>query len=190
MNKKKSGRKKKNFEENTKTLKIALIFGVVLVFLIGISLCIKGVLLLKKSKFDGQHQIIILVKQPTKQTVLNISPDTKSVAIVTFTGTQNRQLSDSFPLPIDATINDAFTVTNPSSFGNYLLFHAALLHTNLTIVDIIKLFFLLQTIPNNNVTTATFSLPLSIVDTDKKIPSLFTDNTLYQDGMTVAIVNA
>jgi len=149
------------------TLKFALFFGILFFFLLLISFVFKIGRIIATSTFDGSHQYNILVTDSLKNTSLfSFNPDTQSIIIL------SHYVSG---LSVDGKIHTSSLNQSPKNIILSALFHK---DASLTLLDEVRLFLFAQSIPSSGITT---------VDS---IASNFTDHTLFQEGLSVAIVNA
>ncbi len=148
-------------------LRIALIFSALFACLILISLAFKVGKVIRDSHFDGSHQLNILVKDGKGSDLLySFSPDTSSISIL------SAQVS---ALPKDGEIVNAQLSDSPKNIVLQALLHGT---STLTRLDLLRLFLFTQGVNRNNITiTPTLS-------------AAFYDHTLFQEGQTIAIVNA
>lgn len=176
-------------QRKSKALLIALLFGVVVLLLIGLSLLVKLGVLFAQSKFDSMHQFILQVKENnTTSDVIIFDPDTHKINILTMIGNgANASASKTVQLPIDAI------VTRDASEETSGLIHRVLVGknilSNLNIFDRLRLLAFSQTVADEDITTKKITLPVTSTTIDNTITSLATDETLYKEGMTIAIVN-
>src|SRR6478752_1423793 len=87
----------------SKSLQIALVFGIVVALFIGLSLLVKIGILISKSRFDGQHQFVIQVKEHGKTEAIVLSPDIHKIVVLILEGSDGTtSLTKSIQLPVDA----------------------------------------------------------------------------------------
>src|SRR3989344_2903132 len=187
-------RKSKN-ENKGQNLKLALIFFLLIVFLITGSLIFKVGLLAKKSKFDGQHRFTAVFFKENNSggiKVLSFAPDTKTISVLLI----NKKAYPLKPMlldvekylgiPIDGFISldviDETKVQNADSILQKAIFNFDKTKTNITIIDFIRLWFFARTIPPRAITTEEISSEVKSNQLDKISSSLFIDNTLLQEN--------
>lgn len=174
----------------SKALFVALLFGVVVMLLISLSLLIKLGVVFAASKFDSQHQFVLQVKESnSKSDIIIFSPDIHQIALITLNGSQaGSPAIKTIQLPIDAVISQ-----DEAGEQSDRLIHRVLagknIMSNLNPFDRIKLLAFSQTVADDDMTTKQISLPVNAVTIDNTITTLATDQTLYKEGMTIAIVN-
>lgn len=173
-------RRKKTVQPG-KSTKIALFFGLLILFLILSALSIKIVLMISKSKFDGKHQMLIQTSSQGVQEIIAYNPDTKTIVTL-----QEPKDGDSIRFLTDATVPGFFD-RSAKKLTEDLLMHMTSVR-NLTPFDIVNLFIFAHGVSDTNSTMQNLVFPLTpskIAITNK----LFTDQTIYQEGKSVGISN-
>lgn len=176
--------KRKKVSHPTKSIKLALFFGLLILFLIVSVLGIKFIFLLTKSKFDGKHEFLLQVISPRSTQIVGFNPDTSSITLAQLPSTRSaRELG----IPVDATIfwED---VSDPKELTKQMLLHSTKVST-LTPMDIVKLFIFSHTVSDAAITKDIFSFPLDNKSLEM-VNKIFVDKTIYQEGQTVEIINA
>lgn len=189
MRKRKNLPNTKSQKQSSKTLQVALLFVTVVGFLIGFSLLVKIGILISKSKFDGLHQFVIQVEGHDHTAAIIFSPDTHKITVLTLVGsTATASLTKSLQLPVDATVQDDSFGSSPDDF-----IHRALISgwgkSTLNQLDKLKLILFSQTVASDDITTKQLSLSPSDLSFDNTLTSLATDQTLYKEAQTIAVVN-
>ncbi len=193
-------RRKKNVQPNN--LKIVLIFFVAVVFLIGISLFVRFLALVKESKFDGEHQFNLLVTQHAVQkntsVILSFSPDSRELSIVTIQKkTDPLDVERLLEIPIDGVISfpNAFPVSSVSSQKDVsLLLYKTIasygsMHTTITFLDLIRLSFLAQALSKNAVTAGAIDDQADQMTVFAISSSRFIDKTFTSEKLSIQIIN-
>lgn len=171
-----------------KGLQIALIFGLVVALLIGLSLIVKVGILISKSQFDGLHQFVIQVKGDKENTAIIFSPDTHKIAILRLKGQMtNVSLLQSVALPQDGIIIENDEENTPDAFIHDVLTQGGK-QSSLNQLDKIKLLLFSQTVTSDSINTQTLTLPLT-TSSENALITLATDQTLYKEAQTIAVVN-
>jgi hypothetical protein len=184
--------KEKLSATNQKTMRIVFIFLFVVVALISLSLCIRGIMVYRLNTFDGDHRYIMKIVDPAKKvTFFSIEPLSRSVAVVEIKGSYKISDIDSLPVFTDVTVNTVRVLNTNESVGKTL--QRTLLEnvttSSMTVFDSLRLYAVLYLIPKDGFSKQTVSLPLS------STPLLvfkknFVDNEIVRDNKTYAIVNA
>lgn len=150
---------------------------------------------LQKSKYDGQHHLAIAaVKKERVAEVMSFDPKTKSLSVLELTGDA---LS---PMLLNQTLGfipDATMQLEGNSFGEEVsktmysaLMNYSTLHTDLTIFDVIRLYFFSKNVSEENKIVKKIALPRSESEIDKLITSFFGDETLSSEDVSIHVINA
>lgn len=195
-------RKSKN-ENEGQNIKLAFIFFILITSLIIGSLVFKAGLLVKKSKFDGQHRFtaaFLKKNNPDGIKVFSFAPDTKTISILSIDKKayplkpELLDMEKYLGIPIDGFVNldaiDKTKVQNVDSILQKTIFNFNKVKTNLTIIDFIRLWFFARTIPSRAVTIEEINSAIEDGQLDKISNSLFNDNTLLQENQSIQVINA
>ncbi|HET9946947.1 MAG TPA: LytR C-terminal domain-containing protein [Patescibacteria group bacterium] len=167
---------------------VAIFAAIAVVLFIIFSLVIKTVKIVLASTFDGQHQYILQAIEQDKSVLISFTPDTKSMTIVTLSGNNAGQSAEkTIGVPVDAQIE--VPSQDPKDIPNHLPFFGSI-GSSFTQFDSIRLSLFAKTVNADNITTKYISLPQDVSSIDTTLTSLFTDQALYKEGKTVAIINA
>ncbi len=192
------------------SLQTAFIFFIVIFLLIIGSFAIKLVSILQQSLFDGDHRFTILFENANDKKkdglLLSFSPSEKTMSLLqleNLKSTSFQKMSVISGTPIDAFVTFAKPVgmeTVENTKDVTVLLQTGIkqyqsLHTNLTIVDFVRLWFFAKGVIGYNISEKEYTLlknNMSATDPvlDKMISSLFTDATISQEKMTIHVVNA
>lgn len=182
-------KKKESALSNTK---IAIIFFVFLGFIAFLSLAFKAILVVNAGQFDDSRRFTLSLSDNKNLEAMSLSPSTKSIVI--------------FELPKDIKSNavgrflevpiDGFIVSNSldlnqkpySLFLNSILKYKSL-QTNLTVIDLLKLFLFTSSIPESSVDTKSISGDLEGAELDKIVGRLVNDELIEKDNQTIQIIN-
>ncbi|MDO8461127.1 MAG: LytR C-terminal domain-containing protein [bacterium] len=182
-------RRRRNPEKQS--AKMAFVFAAIVLFFILISLILRMVSLIGKSSFDGVHQFIIEVASYEEKgsKIISFAPDITSVSIL-YLPKGGRALK----IPIDGSITASTAgLSNGKDVSSDLqtfIFGYGSIKTNLTIIDLIRLYLFAKTVPASNFTYKEASLSLFEEEKgDKILSSLFTDYTLSKEAVSIQIVN-
>lgn len=193
-------RRKKSSQPNS--LKIVLVFFVAVIFLIGISLFVRFIVLVKESKFDGEHHFNLLIAQhdarKNASVILSFSPDSRELSIVTIQKKNDPLDVQRFlEVPIDGMISfpHAFPVSSILSQKDVslLLYKTVLSYqsvdTTITFLDLIRFSVLAQSLPKNAVTSEAIGGDMDQLSIYAIASSRFVDKTLSLEKLSVQIVN-
>lgn len=184
-------RRKKEWNSNNTKLAISffiLVFGVVI-----FSLIIKGISIVRQSKFDSSHRFTISISNGKNFEIVSFSPMSRSISVLKLNedigGTNIQKL---LAVYTDGEINSRFMDLNnqtPTILMWRTLINFNKVKTNLTIFDALRLLFFSKIVPVNEVITKNFSLNLTTLEIDKITASLFTDKSIEKDNKTIEVVN-
>lgn len=96
-----------------------------------------------------------------------------------------------FEIPIDGFINSNFLEEDERADSFFLksILNYGKLKTNLTILDMVKLFVFTKTIPSSNINIKNIEKNLGTEDTDIIVSKLFRDELIEKDNKTIQIIN-
>jgi hypothetical protein len=184
-------------------------FVVVLIILSGV---IKTFSLLTKSKFDTKHRFTVLVVSSDSQsTLFSVSPDTKEISALKLTGLPNTGtvldrlalVRKQLEVPIDGYVEEKYSLEDdtedPSSIAprvSKMLFSYPSIKTDLTIIDIGRLYFFAKSVPIHAVTVRSYEVAntdvssgLAITTMDRVTAELFFDPAISSEKITVQVIN-
>lgn len=178
---------KKTRKVKKNNLKIGIIFSAIILILIGLSLAGKLFFLLGQGKYDDNYPFSIKVTTNTSTQYLSISPKQHKVNILTF---GKVALPAALQIPQDAQISGNPVLVTASSISSYFasILSDKKIKTNLTSVDISRLYVFSKTLSQSDVTMQSVSALDEKVD--KIISSAFSDPTIVSEDLRVEIVNA
>lgn len=184
--------KRKKKQENT-TLRVAIIFCISVLVLIVMSLIFKTLILIKDSNFDGTNRFNVEILQDSKVSVVSFSPLTHSIAILNLQGKPvNSNLSQYLELPIDGVIRTtdiSLDKKNLSSNLSKILFSFNNKKTDLTVIDLLRLFLYAKNVSINSIyqrdVDSTDNLTINSF-----VSSFFIDSAIANEKITIEVVNA
>lgn len=172
---------------------MALFFLLVFVAII-ISVIVKIVSLITHSTVDNHHQFILEIRQQNhEEQIAAFNRGTNTIVILHVKGVKNPQDIQSLEIPIDAQLQSDHAV-NPANISSELF--TAIVHCtypacqNLNSVDALKLYLFAKHLKQHAIQDISLSLPLSQTDLKTTIPSLFIDDTLYHEALSISVINA
>lgn len=191
-------RKKKLSQPN---LKPVVIFSLFVFSLLALSVLIKFTSLVLKGKFDGQHRFTISINNE-KNNLISFAPDSHTIAVLQVLGDPNlstQQLRRVLEIPIDGFVfTQQLSVSDKEDVEKVLrsmVLNYKDLNTDLTIIDMARLWFYTKTLPVHDITIKQFLLPKDALSSEKesfvdRISSqLFTDNTIVQEKVSIQVIN-
>jgi hypothetical protein len=189
-------RKKSISEYDGKSLKTFILYATVVLLFILISLSIKFFFIVKASKFDGKHQLVLSVAEAGKvREVIAFKPAIQSLSVLKIKDSKIEQskLGKTLGILPDATLQISGDTPFDEDVAKLLsekFFHYQSIKTDMTLFDIARLIFLEKNIQANNRVVKEIKLPQDNSSVDKIIGSFFVDEILSTENITVQIVNA
>jgi hypothetical protein len=145
-----------------------------------------------QSEIDTKHQFILAIFTQEKEPQLALfTPDVGTLTVISVQGGNSKDvvgLEHILGVPIDG-----FVRTKGAKDINTLLHTIPFIpkqDTNLSTIDTYKLWFLSFAVPKNAVTFQTINSKQDEIVLAKEEQKIFIDKMIYQEGKTVAIVNA
>lgn len=188
------GKRKKAVQNNN--LQVALFFAVFVGSLLIISLAFKFVLLVKQSSFDGSNRFTILLSNgKMDKKVISVSPETQALSLLTIHGSiAASRVSRFLETPIDGKITYTKEVEDYSQKSTEELFRSFIigyknLTTDLTIIDLVRLWHFSRTLSSSSITASDISSTLEEGRIDKISYSLFNDQSILEEKMSIQIIN-
>lgn len=190
-------RKKKSLERNN--LEVVIVFLFFVFGLLITSAVVKLLFLISESKFDGVHPVIVeIVSKKNKATILAFSPDRESISVLEISSDKApNSLGKLLAIPIDGSIrfkNDQaeeayFSSSSVRSSIKELFFHFRDLDTNITVIDVLRLFMYSQAVSLGNITTKNTSLPQDQTAIDKISSAFFVDSFITSEKLSIEVIN-
>ena len=184
---------KKTAPKKIRNSTLVILFSGLVLFAIIISIIVRIIILISQSTFDNYHQFILEVKEQSQHVdIIAFNPTVATISVLHINGVKNNNDINMLQIPIEAQFN----VGNANAATLPLLLFTMMFHCNnltcrhVNVIDAIKLYIFSKTIHPNAIDTANISIPPSQRDLTTTIPSFFTDVTLYQEGLSISIVNA
>lgn len=186
--------RKKNKKEGS-NVKIALWFGILVIFIILVSLVLKFLLMIHMSLYDGAHRFNLAEKSGTLVQVVSFIPGTHTIDIVRLKGDagkyiDSRYLQKILGVPIDAIVTRSSSPQdNIASDLKSLVFHFRTARTNLTFYDALRLWLYANSVSSGDIEEKSIDLHDTDV-TQKIVKSLFADSTIISENLSIEIINA
>lgn len=184
-------------------LKIVYWFGICIFLLVGLSLFFKVLTVALRSHFDGKHRFSIDIQSNSGRMIVSLEPLTSSESILKIPkDVHGTRIGKLLKIPIDGKIqlsNDYaekllekkdITDSDITNFFTQTLFHYQSLDTDLTFIDLLRLFVSASTLSRPKVKVSSLVAPLNDYETDKVISALFNDSSVSQENVSIQIVNA
>ncbi|MDP3988116.1 MAG: LytR C-terminal domain-containing protein [Candidatus Levybacteria bacterium] len=189
--------KRKNKKtKNQNNLRIGVIFCLFVCFLITVSLIFKLILLLQSSKFDGKHNFSVVIyeqdSKSKKAQIISFAPDVAKISVLKILAKKPSDLAKILEVPIDGTIKIPGKGDEEveSMLGSALLGFKDT-QTNLTIIDISRLWLFAKSVSNQSISANEISLDQVLTDEaiDKISSQIFSDNSFSAEKISIQIVN-
>ncbi len=171
--------------------RIAIVFFVFLVFIIGISLVFKVIGVVRAGQFDDSRRFTITMNSGKNTQVMSISPNSKNIAIFKLNNNvKPAEAGRLLEIPVDGFISSDVLDLNEKIGSLFMktIFSYNSVKTNLTVVDLLKLSMLTRTIPENSID---FKLvgDINPVESDKIVGHLVSDDLIEKEHQTIQIIN-
>lgn len=180
-------RKKKNQGKNTK---IGIYFFVFVLGVVLISLLFKGFLIVKNSKFQDDSRFNFLISNNKESEIVSFLPQNHSVSVLKIEG-KIENIHKFLEVPIDGEIGSPFLVLNKpiSQVLSNIFFGFKDVKTNLTVIDIFRIFLFTKTTSPGNFTQRTVSANSDEAALDKISSILFSDPKIADENLSIEIIN-
>ncbi len=182
---------KEKREQGVNNARIAVIFFVFLAFVVGLSLIFKIIGVIGDGKFDSEKRFNLVIANKKDTEVMSFS-SSKNLAI--FRLNKNINSLDTgrlLEIPIDGFIESKNLDLNQKV--NSLFFKSALnyqhLKTNLTIIDLFKLYFSTMGVADGDIITKKVGYQMEGAEIDKILNRLVADELIEKDNQTIQVVN-
>lgn len=183
-------RKKVKVEKNN--TRIAILFVIFVCLIILISFALKVAYVVGQSKFDGDSRFTISVSNNKNLRILSFSPDTNSISVLNLDGKVKKLNINRFlAIPIDGFVQADFLDIGKdvAALMSSVFLGFRNVKTDLTIVDISRLFLASKTTSSKNVVTLHISTSFESVKVDKIVTKLFSDAEIKKESQAIEIIN-
>ncbi len=185
------GRKKRR--ENKDNLNLVIIFCIFVFFLVFISLSVKIISIIGRSSFDGNHRFTISIGKHNSNMsteIVSVSPETQVMTHIAIPNLTISQAQKRLEIPIDGEIvySNGDKIGTNTDFGKAIINYNSI-STNLTIIDLIRLWLVVKTIPASNQKEIVFDSQESDLVLDKMSYSLLSDYSVIKEKLSIQIVN-
>ncbi len=179
----------------SKSIKTFFIYASIVVGVIVLSLVIKSYFLIKQSRFSKDNQFILSIEHKNRVEELALfNPSEDAVTLFRLQGTavDASSLEKELGILPDAFINSSSELPlsdmRDTIRTTALQYHS--LKTNMTIFDVIGLFFDLQKTAITNQKEQDLIVNSDIDKNDRMIKNFFTDEKIFSENVSIQIVNA
>ncbi len=188
--------RKNNKDTEGRSWNTFFIYAILVIFVILISLTVKGFFILQKSRFDGKHHFVLAIAKEGKvNEVIVFNPPSHSLVLLKLEASKLPLSSIGRILGIapDGSIESAKDFLAGEDIEGALmasLLHFASIKTNLTALDMGQLFLFSKNISSDDKVVKELRSLQEESDTDEIIASFFGDSTVVSEGVNIQIVNA
>jgi hypothetical protein len=171
--------------------KIAIVFFVFLVFVVGVSLIFKFINLLGNGKFDDSRSFAMGMTNGKDVQVTALSHDLKSIVIFKLAGVKPEEAAQLLEVPIDGFVSSNSLDLNQevSSILLKSIFNYNKLKTNMTIIDLARIAIFVKTIPAASIDEIKIK-DVGKLALDKIVNHYIGDASIEKDSQTIQIINA
>lgn len=180
---------KKKSARHTNAWGFAIFIGLLIGLLIFAACVIKVVLLFQHSSFDGKHQFDLEIKESHQTRFVVFNPEDKSLHMLLIHGDFSGNPLLTLGIPVDATISSPADISSFSTLAMDTIFKRKLLHASTTIIDGIHLFVFIHTADTDKTISQETNATTPEATQDTIFTNLFTDETIYKEGESIAIIN-
>ncbi len=187
-------------------LKPIILFIFFVLSILFISLILRGVYLIKESRFNASHAFYVEVSDslsPSRFEIIYFAPDKHTISSLSVkfkSGFHSKEnVQELVGIPIDARIifnnkkdYDNFAKINSRIISSkifYLLSKNNYSYIGLTPIDLVRLWIYAIGVKPDNVTVKEVQLPMSRDRLDQLDSLIFTDYTLLNDRMSIEVIN-
>ena len=189
------GKKSVYDQKGTRSLKTLFLYMALVFLLILISFSIKAFFVFQKSLFDGRnHFTVAVVTEGKVAEVVSFHPRIPSLALVKIAhGLPTSSLGETLAVAPDAFIQTKGNIPIGDDVTGTMMATAwqfATVHTDMTVIDVIRLSLLSKNIQEENKIVKEITLPTQENDIDKVIASFFGDEAIASGNVSIRILNA
>lgn len=197
--------KQSKSEKKHQSFRILGLFCAAVFMLIAISVTIKLVSIIAKSKFDGQHRFTtVFLDKPVQ--VVSFEPDTNTISILQLRSSKaltKARVSDILHIPIDVVIHEKGEekiVDNLAKNGRVdnafqaMVFSIPDMDSDMTFLDVLRVWLFAKSVEDHNIFHKAFTdQPIESIEDirlDKTVSELFLDQTISDENNSIQVVNA
>lgn len=185
-------KRKKKLDSGLNSTKVAIIFFAFVFIVILVSLIFKGVFILSKSRFDSDNRFTISVSNDKDLKIISFSPKSQSISVLKIEGEiRTLNINRFLAIVIDSEVKSSLNIQDfrvPDLMFQFLLNYKSI-RTNLTIVDVLRLYLFSKTLPINYIYDKKISTLQDASTLDKIISPLFSEELIEKENVSIKIVN-
>ena len=182
----------KKQEQAISNTKIAIMFFMILLFLVSLSLVFKMVLVVRAGQFDGSKRFNLTISDNKNLEVMSLAPPAKTIAVFKLNkNIGSYEAGQLLKVPIDGFMLSNSLDLNQRADSLFLkaIFNYKTLQTNLTIIDLLKILIFSKTVMPSLINTKNISGDLTPSEIDKVVGQLVSDEFIEKDNQTIRIIN-
>jgi len=177
-------------KKDSKNLRLAGLFLVLVLGLIVLSVFFKCLLIVKASRFDGSHNFIVAFVGQNKTKVASFSPKNKSLSLLDVDVENVNDLVKLFSIPVDATIvSEDLSMDDMPLILLKSAFSLGQQDKNLNTLDAFRLFFFSKTVSQTNIHQKKLLTRFSDVEKSTIISLALSDPAIYQESQSIQVIN-
>lgn len=186
--------KNKKIVESGKGVRTFIIYSIIVILIIIVAVSIKAFFLMEQSLFDGKYINIAVSKNKKVTGIIGFNAEKNTVSYLYIRNSKLTQndLLDRLGIIIDAKIDSSSDIVNKDVIG--LLTNAATKNdntqTDLTFFDLVRLWIITKNSSGNKTIEKEISLPLPDYEIDRNIRSLFMNDLIISESLSIEIINA
>lgn len=178
-------------KQRNQNLGLGILFLFLVAFLILLSFGFKLAAVFRDSSFDGNNRFTLAVVKSNPQ-VVTFSPKDRSIYILNLNKPSDKNLGRLLEVPIDANISSEALVINKSEVASNmfsLLFNLRDKETNITPIDVFRLYLFSQTVKEDSIEEETLNA-YDLSDIQSVTLSNFIDPKILDEKLRIEVINA
>lgn len=180
--------RKKKKQKKGENLRLGILFSFLVIFLIALSLAFKIGAIVKESRFDGNSLFTVNIGN---KELISFSPKTSSIFILNTEGKVGNP-GKFIGVPVDGFfVEESFDFNKENITSNLLLMLPKYKdsNTNLTILDITRLYLFSRTVQVSEIGEETVSMGMDALELGNII-SNFSDPEIVEEKKSIQVINA
>lgn len=173
-----------------KSINLALYFGILVFFIIIVSVVFKVFDVVGKSRFDGEHRFTVAILNDKNIELVSVSPKDGSITKLTVKNTTSVSDLEKFYIPIDSFVDPKNDLNaDPGSVFLKLLLNRGVIKKDLTILDLFRLGIFSKGISSEKIVEESVSLN-DEMKISRITTTLFIDPTVQEEKVSIQITNS
>ena len=174
------------------SIKLAFVFFIFVVVFIAISLVFKVSVLIANSKYNNDIRFTLKVANGKDLIILSFAPSSQSISkLEIFKAPKDLNINKFLGIPTEGFVVTTLNIKEGkiSDLMQGFFLNYGKLETDLTIIDMVRLYLFAKTIPNHNILEKSISASLSSTQLDKIVGQLFKDGLIEKENAVIEVVN-